>query len=586
MSDAPRSGSDLLSRVSVRPSAAWRDARRDGYDGRSLRADLTAGLVVGIIALPLSMALAIASGVPPQYGLYTAIVAGALVAALGGSRTQVSGPTAAFVVILAPIAAQFGLAGLAVATVLAGVIQICMALGGLGRLIQFIPYPVTTGFTAGIAIVIAVLQLRDFFGLTIEAMPETFVERVGAIASAMGTMRPAEVGIGAGTLAVLILWPRFTRRVPAPLVGLTLAAVAAVVLERTIPGLDIATIRDRFGAAGNPHGIPQSPPLPGLPWQFHAPGEAPLAMSFDVVRRLMLASIAIALLGAIESLLSAVVADSVTGDEHDPNTELFAQGVGNVVVPFFGGFAATGALARTSANIRFGARSPLAAITHAAFVLLAMLLLAPLLGLLPMAALAALLMRVAWTMGEARHVAHTVRSSPRSDVIVLLVCLVLTVVFDMVVAVSVGVVLSSLLFMRRMADIADVRLITEHHHALDEPLPAGVVVYEIGGPLFFGAAQKAMAEIRTLRANVRVVILDLRSVPVMDATGLVNLQSAIERLRKQRIDVILAGVQPQPLRVLARGHARADHDAFTVSSSFEHAIDLARLRVDGVPAAS
>src|SRR5215213_4290952 len=404
----------------LRPATALRSALRHGYSRNDLRADLLAGIVVGVVALPLSMALAVASGVAPQYGLYTAIVAGMVIAALGGSMVQVSGPTAAFVVLLAPISAKFGLGGLVVASLMAGVILILMGIIRLGGLIQFVPYPVTTGFTTGIAVVIATLQLKDFLGLTVVRMPELYLERVAALARALPTVQWDDLAIGVFTLAILLLWPRITRKMPAPLIALSVAAGVAALLTWWMPGFEVATIRSRFHYEIGGQilsGIPQLPPLPVLPWNLPGPDGRPLGLSLELLRDLAPSAFAIAMLGAIESLLSAVVADGMTGGSHDPDAELMAQGTGNLIAPFFGGIAATGALARTATNIRSGARSPFAAIFHALFVLLAVLALAPVLGYLPMASLAALLLVVAWNMSEIKHFTHALRVAPKSDVL-------------------------------------------------------------------------------------------------------------------------------------------------------------------------
>ena len=562
-------------------ATALRDALRSGYGRREARADVMAALVVGIVALPLSMALAIASGVPPQHGLYTAIVAGALIPLLGGSHVQVSGPTAAFVVILAPIASRFGLAGLLIATVMAGVLLLAMGLAHAGSFIEFVPYPVTTGFTAGIAVVIGTLQIKDFLGLTVARMPEHFVERLRAMLEALPTTRLPDVLAGLVTLAVLLAWPRrWGRRVPAPLVALAAGGLAAAALARALPDFDVATIATRFSyqSGGQVHaGIPRQPPLPLLPWNLPGPDGAPLKLSFDLIRALVPSAFAIAMLGAIESLLSAVVADGMTGRKHDPDAELTAQGIGNLVAPFFGGIAATGAIARTATAVRSGARSPLASALHAVVVLAAVLAAAPLLGRLPMASLAALLMVVAWNMSESKHVAHLLRAAPRSDVAVLLVCFGLTVVFDMVVSVTAGVVIAALLFMRRMAEVSGVRLVGDHHPQLSAPLPRGAVLYEVAGPLFFGAAQKALSVLRAVEGRpVRVVLLDLENVPAIDATGLVALGSLVARLNEAGVKVILVGVAGQPLRALARAGWRNRKGRLRIFRSFDRGISVAR----------
>lgn len=577
-------GPNEASAFPLRLAAALRAALRHGYSRNDLRSDLLAGIVVGIVALPLSMALAVASGVAPQYGLYTAIIAGAVIAGLGGSMVQVSGPTAAFVVLLAPISARFGVGGLVLATLMAGIILVLMGIIRLGGLIQFVPFPVTTGFTAGIAVVIATLQLKDFLGLTVERMPEHYLERVAALVRALPTTRWDDLAIGAFTLAALLLWPRLTRKIPAPLVALTLAAVVAAALDRWLPGgFEVATIRSRFQyEVGGQifRGIPQLPPLPVLPWNLPGPDGRPLGLSLGLLRDLVPSAFAIAMLGAIESLLSAVVADGMTGGSHDPDAELLAQGAGNLVAPFFGGIAATGAIARTATNIRSGARSPFASIFHALFVLLAVLALAPILGYLPMASLAALLLIVAWNMSDIKHFLHALRVAPKSDVLVLLTCFLLTVIFDMVVSVTVGVMLAALLFMRRMAEVSGVRLVDQH--PLLSGLPKTVLVYEVAGPLFFGAAQKAMSALHRVPTGVRVVLLDLSSVPVMDGTGLVSLETAVERLRALGVFVVLAGVQPQPLQVLARSDIQRWPDRIAVFSSVEQAASAAREKVEAV----
>jgi SulP family sulfate permease len=533
---------------------ALREALEEGYGRAQLGADVLAGLVVGVVALPLSMALAIASGAPPQHGLYTAIVAGAVCALLGGSRVMVSGPTAAFVVILAPISARYGLEGLVIASALAGVILVGMGLLRLGRLIQFVPYPVTTGFTAGIGLVIASLQTKDFLGLAPEPLSGEAMwhERMLALARALPTTSWPDLATGAFTLLVLMGWRRVRSRVPAPLVALVAGAVLAYLLER-LAGAAPATLAERFGNPATPSGIPRSPPLLVWPWNLPGPGGASAPLSLAYLESLLPPAFAIAMLGAIESLLAAVVSDGMIGRKHQPDVELTALGIANVAASFFGGFAATGAIARTATNVRAGGRSPVAALVHCGFVLGSVLLLAPLLGHLPMASLAALLLIVAWNMSELRHVVQVVRTAPGSDVAVLGTCFALTVVFDMTIAVSAGVMLAALLFMRRMAAISGAELIGHEHPEHGRDLPRGLLVYDIGGPLFFGAAHKATSQLFSFdRRDVRTVLLDLEDVPAVDATGIVNLRSAIDRLRSGGIDVLLAGLQRQPREALEK----------------------------------
>ena len=570
------------------PGFALRETLRAGYSRADFRADLMAGAVVALIAVPLSMALAINSGADPQHGLYTAVIAGFLVALLGGSRWQVSGPTAAFIVILAPVAAKYGFAGLACASLVAGFVLLVMGLARLGKAIEFIPYPVTTGFTAGIAVVIATTQVRDFFGLTLSDWPESFAGQVLALAVGMPSWKPHELLLGAVVLTLLVVWPRITRRVPAALVVLPAAALVGLALRTWLPAWQPATIADRYswtvgGASGA--GIPPFPPLPCLPWNQDGPGGQPLVWTADVIQDLLLKGLGIALLGAIESLLSAVVADGIQGTRHDPDAELIALGVGNLATPFFGGFAATGALARTATNVRSGARSPVAALFHALVVLVALVLLAPALGWLPMTALAALLLRVAWQMSEARHFVHTVRIAPRGDVLLLLLCFGLTVMFDMTIAIGTGVMLAALLFMKRMASVGAGRGVAAGARHRDFDIPKGALVYEITGPLFFGSAGKATRALRQFGDDARVVILDVTSVPVIDATGLANLEVCIERLTKRGTQVIVAGVQPQPLRTMIRAGWRGHRAHVRVHRSMDRAVEAARRFLDA-PAAS
>ncbi len=493
-------------------------------------------MILGIVALPLSMALAIAAGAPPENGLFTAIVAGILIAVFGGSMHSVSGPTAAFVVLLAPVTARYGLQGLLVASLMAGMILIAMGLMRLGQLIQFVPYPVTTGFTAGIGVVIAVLQLGDFIGVG-RLSGERIWEKLADFGGKLPGWHAADLAIGVLTLVVLLWFPRITRRIPAPLVALLLATVVGAVLRGV--GHEVVTIGSQFG------GIPQAPPVPRAPW-------AGGAMSWEVVGDLVPTAAAIAMLGAIESLLCAVVADGMSGARHDPDAELIGLGIGNVVAPFFGGFAATGAIARTATGIRAGGRTPVAVVIHSLFLLAAVLALAPLLGYIPMASMAGLLLLVAWNMSEADRFLRMIRLAPRSDVVVLLVCFGLTVAWDMVVAVGVGVVLAALLFMRRMVEIAGAKLTGGPQGHAVGGLPPGVVFYDIAGPLFFGAAGKALSALTVVGSGVHTVIIDLEDVPAVDATGLVALQGAIHRLNGSGIKVVLTGVQPQPRRALAK----------------------------------
>ncbi len=533
-------------------AVALRKALKQGYHAADFRADALAGLVVGIVALPLSMALAIAVGVPPQHGLYTAIVAGIVVAVTGGSKFQITGPTAAFVVVLAPIVSRHGLSGLLTAGLMAGVLLVLMGVARFGKLIQFIPHPVTTGFTTGIATVIATLQIKDVLALAIPHMPETYLEKLRAIWSARASASLADFAVAVVMLTLLLavprLFPAFTRRVPAPLIGLVVTSLGVAAITHFWAQFAPATIGSRFSTVVDGHvlrGIPALPPRPMLPW---GAGALPLG----ALSQLGSAAFAIAMLGAIESLLSAVIADGMTGKKHDPDAELIGLGIGNLIAPFFGGIAATGALARTATNVRAGARSPIAAVVHSVVVLLAVVLLAPLVAYVPMASLAGLLLLVAWNMSEVKHFLHVTRVAPRSDVAVLVTCYLLTVFFDMVVAVSVGVVLAALLFMRRTAELTSSRILDGTGAESEHDLPPGVVVFEIAGPLFFGAAQNAMSALSRIGAGTRVVVLALGNVPSIDATGLVALESALKRLQDTKTQVVLSGPLPQPRQVFER----------------------------------
>ena len=437
---------------------------------------------------------------------------------------------------------------------------------------QFIPHPVTTGFTTGIATVIATLQIKDIFGLELGSMPEHYVEKVAALWQARGSARIEELGVALCTLALLLGVPRLTRKVPAPLVAIALASAAVLALHQLVPSFSVATIGSRFHTVidgQDVRGIPSLLPSPAWPW-----GDS---LSLGQIRELLPSAFAIALLGAIESLLSAVIADGMTGTKHDPNAELVGQGLGNLVAPLFGGIAATGALARTATNIRAGARSPIASLTHAGVILLAILFLAPLVAHVPMAALAALLLLVAWNMSEVHAFVGVLRVAPKSDVLVLLTCCGLTVLFDMVIAVSVGVVLAAVLFMRRMAELTETRsLLAEHSESAEIGLPPGVLLYEINGPLFFGAAQTAVAALQSARrADYAVMILNLGKVPVIDSTGLVALDGAIGNLMRHHHEVILAGPLPRPRKIFDKALLERKHPGLRIVDTLAAALPIA-----------
>ncbi|MNF61547.1 C4-dicarboxylic acid transporter DauA [compost metagenome] len=552
--------------------AALRQSLREGYTVAALRGDLAAGLTVGIIAIPLAMALAIAVGVAPQHGLYTVLVAAPLIALTGGSRFNICGPTAAFVVILLPITQQFGVGGLLLCTLMAGMILIAMGLARLGRLIQFIPYPVTLGFTAGIGIVIATLQVKDLLGLQLAEAPQNYVEQLRLLAGALPTAHLGDALVAAACLAVLVVWPRLVPKVPGHLAALALGALLGLLLEAL--QIPVATLGERFSYVvdGVSHpGIPPFLPSFAWPWQLPGPDGQPLGLTFELIRQLLAPAFAIAMLGAIESLLCAVVADGMAGTRHDPNAELLGQGLGNLLAPLFGGITATAAIARSAANVRAGANSPVAAIVHAGVVLLAMLLLAPLFSYLPMAALAALLLMVAWNMSEARHVAHTLRIAPRNDVAVLLVCLVLTVLFDMVLAVGVGLLLAAGLFIKRMSDLTDTEPLPRHFHEALRELPEQVLVYAIRGPLFFGAAEKALSVLRRFNPEVKVVIVEISAVPLLDMTALAALENLLHDYSRQGIGMVLVGTSPRVRLKLRRAGVHRESGRLAYVQSLEQA---------------
>ena len=525
------------------------------YSGAKLAKDLTAGVIVAIIALPLSIALALASGVSPEQGLYTAIAAGFVISALGGSTVQIAGPTAAFATIVAGVAARNGMEGLAVATLLAGALLVVMGLLGMGSMIRFIPLTITTGFTAGIAVTILVGQLKDFFGLTYRRSPIETVEKLEEFFAALPGVNPAAVGVGCLALFIQILWPRFFARVPASLVAVL--ATGALVQLANLP---VNTIGDLYT-------ISSSLPRPALP-----------AFSYATVAAVLPDALTIAILAAIESLLSCVVADEMTGQRHNSNMELVAQGLGNAASALFGGIPATGAIARTAANIKNGAVSPVSGMVHSVVLLLVLVLLMPWAALIPMPCIAAILFMVAYNMSGWRSFVSLLRRSPKSDGAVLLLTFFLTVVFDLVVAIGVGLTLACLLFMKRMADEA----VVEEWKYVEDPekadrfkaVPAHVMVYEITGPMFFGAVEK----IPHLAAgeNRRVMILRMRSVPALDITALNGLRRLWEECRRRNIRLLFSHLNPQPLSVLEKSGLYAEIGPESFLPNIDEALALAQ----------
>jgi sulfate permease, SulP family len=518
---------------------------REGLTREQVMRDLIAGVVVGIVALPLALAFAIASGVPPERGIYTAIVAGFIISALGGSRVQIGGPTGAFVVIVYGIVQKYGYDGLVIVTMIAGLLLILLGLARLGALIKFIPYPVITGFTSGIAVIIFSSEVKDFLGLKMGTVPADFADKWAAYAERFGTIDWATTLVAIGSLAILIFWPRVSRLVPAPFVAMIAATVVVQVFH-----LNVATIGSRFGAV--PSSLPP-PHFPAIPWTH--------------LRELFSPALTVALLAAIESLLSAVVADGMIGTRHKSNMELIAQGVANVASPLFGGIPATGAIARTATNIRTGGRTPLAGMIHALTLLLILIFVGKWAAMVPLCALAAILVVVAYHMSEWRSFAGLLRA-PRSDLIVLLLTFILTIFVDLTVAVQVGVVIASLLFMKRMADVTHVVTTADSSDDDDSgeitqsrrgkrfvggrELPDGVEVYEVNGPFFFGAADKIKDVLGEIAKPPKFFILRMRNVPAIDATGIHALDQMAKKCRGQGTMLILTELKPQPLRALVR----------------------------------
>lgn len=508
------------------------------YSGAQFAKDLVAGIIVAIIALPLSIALAIASGVNPEQGLYTAVVAGFFISFLGGSRVQIGGPTAAFVVIIYGIIAQYGMAGLTIATFLAGIMMIIMGLLRFGDLIKFIPKTITVGFTLGIAIGIFVGQLKDFFGLSMGAVPAEFVEKMVAYAQHINTINWPTLLIGMIALLIQIFWPRVSQKIPGSLV--------AIIVTTALVGfahMSVKTIGDLYTIKA------------GLP-SFTMP-----ELSFGLIRQMISPAFTIAILASIESLLSCVVSDGMIGSHHRSNAELVGQGVGNMMSALFGGIPATGAIARTAANVKNGGRTPIAGMAHAVTLLLILLFLMPYASLIPMSCLASILIMVAYNMSGWRTFAHMLKKAPKSDIAVLVITLVLTVFFDLVVAIEFGMVLAAFLFLKRMSDVAAVRQWVDKDSLDDTELsentdlkyvPSNTVVYEIFGSLFFGAANDFLNFTHEEGKNKNVLILRMRNVPAMDISGLEALEETLEICQKRGMTLILSHVNKQPYHVMEK----------------------------------
>lgn len=527
--------------ISIVTPEFFRTMKR-GYSRRDFTKDLMSGLIVGILALPLAIAFAIASGVGPEQGLYTAIIAGFAISLLGGSRFQIGGPTGAFIVIVYGIVSQYGYDGLASATLLAGIFLVIFGLAKFGAIIKFIPYPVTVGFTAGIAIIIALGQVPNFLGLTFAgADPADAIGKIKLYATSLGTVNFFSVFVGIVALAVCILWPKVTTKIPGSLV----AIIVATVLVK-VSGWDadygVVTI-------GMKNHIPSGFPMPHLP-----------NISIEMMQKVFQPALTIAMLGAIESLLSAVVADGMTSTKHRSNTELFGQGVANILSPIFGGIPATGAIARTATNIRNGAVSPISGLVHAVVLLLIMLVLGKYAEMIPMAALAAVLFQVAFNMCGYRSVIKMFKA-PKSDVTVMLVAFFLTVVIDLTVAIEVGVLLAAVLFIKRMSDVSEMETVTNALKEDDEEaaknelgrvVPKGVVVYELAGSLFFGAVDKFKDTMNRISETPKILILRMRSVSSIDAAGIQMVEDLLSRCKSEGTQLLLSGVHAQPVVALTR----------------------------------
>jgi len=539
------------------------------YNKETFLSDLTAGVIVGIVALPLAIAFGIASGVTPEKGIITAIIAGFIISAFGGSRVQIGGPTGAFIIIVYGIVQQYGTTGLMVATIMAGVILVIMGVARFGSIIKFIPYPVVVGFTSGIALLIFSTQIKDFFGLTLHEVPSEFHEKWIAYFHTLSTTNYHTLGIALLALVIMIFWPKVTHRIPGSLVAIIITTFLVQIFH-----FPVDTIGSRFGE------IPSSIPEP----QFYE-------MNLTVIKNLIGPAVTIALLAAIESLLSAVVADGMIGGKHRSNIELIAQGAANIITPLFGGIPATGAIARTATNIKNGGRTPVAGIIHAITLLLIMLFFGKWAKLIPMATLAAILIIVAYNMSEWRSFKSLLKS-PRSDVAVLITTFLLTVIFDLTIAIEVGMVMAVLLFMRRMALVTNVGIITRELQDEEEgvdpnsinkkSVPEGVEVFEINGPFFFGAASTFKDAARIIEDPPKVRIIRMRNVPAIDATGLHTLREFYKDSQKQGTKLVLSGVHTQPLYAMTQAGLLDIFGEENVHGNIDDALDRAR-EIVGLP---
>ncbi|MBA4317773.1 MAG: sodium-independent anion transporter [Flavobacterium sp.] len=540
-----------------------------GYNKNQFIADATAGVIVGIVALPLAIAFGIASGVTPEKGIITAIIAGFIISAFGGSRVQIGGPTGAFIIIVYGIVHTYGTTGLAIATIMAGVILVIMGFLKFGSIIKFIPYPVVVGFTSGIALLIFSTQIKDFFGLTIKKVPAEFHEKWISYFHTFYTINYYAFGLAALAILIMIFWPKITHRIPGSLVALIVTT--AIVYFFKFP---VDTIGSKFGEISS-----------------ELPSPTFFDINFTIIKNLIGPATTIALLAAIESLLSAVVADGMIGSKHRSNMELVAQGIANIVTPIFGGIPATGAIARTATNIKNGGRTPVAGIIHAITLLLIMLFFGSLAKLIPMATLAAILVIVSYNMSE-WHSFKALLKSPRADVAVLLTTFFLTVIFDLTLAIQIGMILAVFLFMKRMSEVTNIGMITREledqeekpdpNSILKKQIPKGVEVFEINGPFFFGAASKFTDQMRVVEDPPKVRIIRMRNVPAIDATGLQTIKTFHKDSRKQGTTIILSGVHAQPLFAMVQAGVFDLVGEENVHGNIDDALDRAR-EILGLP---
>ncbi|MFW0696306.1 C4-dicarboxylic acid transporter DauA [Aliarcobacter butzleri] len=534
-----------------------------------MKDNILSGLTVGIIALPLSMALAIATGVPPELGLYTAIIAGIFAALFGSSKINISGPTAAFIVILIPIVQEFGITGLLLCGLLSGIILVLIGVLKLGTLIELIPYPVTVGFTSGIAVVIATFQIKDFFGLTIPNFEGSYLDKIYLIFNSFHTFNIYEFFIGALTLSLLIFWQKTKSKIPSALIALTITTIVVAFLNIYF-NIDISTINSTFNyKIGSLEGTGIPPILLqfSLPWSFLAPED----INFALIYKLLPHAIAIAILGALESLLCAVISDGMTGNKTDPNKELIGQGITNMIVPFFGGIPATAAIARTVVNIKSGGTSKLSSIVHSLFILVSITFLAKYLSYLPMASLSALLLMVAWNMSEVKHFVNIIKIAQKDDVYVLLTCFFLTVIIDMQIAVAVGIGLASVLFIKRTIDLYSIELVSNQSREYQDNLE-NILIYDINGPMFFGAAQKALKTLLNINEKTNIVILNMKNVSMLDVTAMVALKSIVNSFETEQKKLIFCGLNQNIQNKLQR----AKFDYVTTFSNLEDAIKYSK----------